>query len=46
MGWEEEEKEEKLRDISKQFVPRRVKLTLEGIYGIGGVPVSVFYDLC
>ncbi len=39
----------KLRDFSKQIFPRRVKLTLEGIYGRGdynrsGAPVPVFYD--
>ncbi len=38
-----------LRNFSKQFFPRRVKLALEGIYGRGGYnrsrePVPVFYD--
>ncbi len=50
-GGEEEQKEGKLRDFSKQFSPRRVKLTLEGIYGRDGYirsgePVSEFYDSC
>ncbi len=42
---------EKSREFSKQFFPRRVKLTFEGIYGgadyscIGG-PVSVFFNSC
>ncbi len=48
-GGEEEQKEGKIWDFSKQFFPRRVKLTLERIYGMGnnnrsGEPVLVFYD--
>ncbi len=47
-GGEEEQKEGKLRDFSKQFFPRRVKLTLEGVYGRGGYnrsgePVPVYF---
>ncbi len=42
-------KEVKLGDFSKQFFPRRVKLTLEGIHEKGGYnrsgePVPVFWD--
>ncbi len=41
-GWgrEVEQQEGKLRDFSKHFFPRRVKLTLEGIYG-GAVTIAV-----
>ncbi len=40
-----------LTEFRKQFFPRRVKLTLEGIDGMGGYkrsgePVRIFYESC
>ncbi len=45
------ELEENLRDFSKQFFPRRVKLTFDGIDGRGGFnrcweSAPVVYDSC
>ncbi len=44
-----EEKDEESLDFTKQFLPRLVKLALEGIdgrngYNRRGEPVPIFYD--